>query len=178
MCCLKQDFQDFRISRIWRRVHMPGQPQGLPLHHGLDLVPGHGQSRQYLVRASRPRSHFYQRPKSMDSRLRGNGGFCGSAKLRSEIAPGPGEENGDQALGVGVGVAAAAAVQEIIGRREGGEPETGPAKPLYQALRVGREFMVGRGYEPAVAIVVGHPAHLDDGQCVDHFPAEGVDAGP
>ena len=81
-------------------------------------------------------------------------------------------------MGIGFGVAAAAAVQEIIGRREGGESETGPAKPLYQALGVGREFMVGRGYEPAVAIVAGYPAHPDDGQCVDHFPAEGVDAGP
>ncbi len=51
------------------------------------------------------------------------------------------------------------------------------AKPLYQAVGVGRELMVGFGYEPAVAIVVGHPAHLDDGQCVDHFPTEGVDSG-
>ncbi len=52
------------------------------------------------------------------------------------------------------------------------------AKPLYQAVGVGRELMVGFGYEPAVAIVVGHPAHLDDRQCGGHFPAEGVDAGP
>ena len=70
--CLNQDLPDFRM---WRRVHAPGQPQGLPLHHGLDLVLGHGQSRPYLVRAGPPRSHFYQRPKSMDSRLRGNDGL-------------------------------------------------------------------------------------------------------
>ena len=100
-----------------------------------------------------------------------------AGKLRSERAPGPREEDTEQALGVGVGVAAAAVVQKVIGRREGGDPETGLAKSLYQALGVGWEFMVGRGYEPAVAIVVGHPTHLDDRQCVGHFPAEGVDAG-
>ena len=95
-----------------------------------------------------------------------------------EIAPGPREQNIDQTFRVRVCLAAAAVVQEIIGRREGGEPETGLAKPLYQAVGVGREFMVGFRHEPSAAIVVSHPAHLDDGQCVDHFTAESVDAGP
>ena len=94
------------------------------------------------------------------------------------IAPGPREEDTDEAFRVGPYALASAVVQEIIGRRERGKPEPGPDKPLYQAVGIGRKFIVGFGHGPAVAIVAGHPAHLDYGECGGHFPTEGVDAGP
>ena len=81
-------------------------------------------------------------------------------------------------MGFGVYVAATAAVQEVMGGGKGGEPQTRLAHPPDEGMGIGRKFMVGRVNELAVAIVVGHAAYPDKGQCVNHFATEGVDPGP
>ena len=81
-------------------------------------------------------------------------------------------------MGFGVCVATTAAVQEVTGGGKGGEPQTGLAHPLNEGMGIGRKFMVGRVNEPAMAVVVGHPAYPDKGQCENHFATEGVDPGP
>ena len=91
---------------------------------------------------------------------------------------GPWEKDTDEAFWVGRGFRTAAAVKEIVGSGEGGEPDADPNHTLDEGVGVGREFMVGLGHGPPMAIIGGHPADADDSQWEGHFPAEGVDPGP
>ena len=71
---------------------------------------------------------------------------------------------------------AAAPVQVMMGRHEGGEPESGVGQPQDKGMGIGRRMAVGDGYGPLEAKFAGQPAEPDDGHFAGIFAEEAIDA--